>query len=281
MSTPTPGTASLFGEDVGATLVTTLHARAVGAERHGVEGWADPQARAAWNVLDGMARERGITLEDLVLGGGMNTVGTVRRSQDMDARVREFAEDHGRIHVVTLGIGLCNRAARLDDLDASWVGVDSPDVAALRAAVLPDDVTRLVPGSVTDRDWLGEVASDRPTVLVAEGLLMYLTRAQVTQLLTRVGDHFTGPTRLIADLHHPLLVMPRAQIARLTGADYRFGVTSPRALAELVPGWRLVAADPTMARISTSAAVVSRVFGGLSRGQMYGVITIERDRDLP
>lgn len=269
----------MFGNAVGSTLVTALYARARGAESAGVTDWDDPQARQAWEALDVLATEHGITLHDLTLTDTMNVVGTIRRSQDMDARVREFAAQHGHIRVVSLGVGLCNRAARLADLDAEWFGVDSPEVISLRAAVLPHDVTRRASGSVTERGWLSEIEPGPPTVFVAEGLLMYLTRAQTGQLLTRVGDHMTGPTRIVADLHHSLVAKPTAPIAALTGADFHSGTTSPRALAELSPGWRLHATDPTMARISPAAAVVSRIFRAVSGNPMYSVITIERSRE--
>ncbi|NLU73356.1 hypothetical protein HCC61_11820 [Streptomyces sp. HNM0575] len=268
---------ALFGNAVGSTLVTALYARAKGAGLFDVPDWDDPQAREAWSALDAMARERGRRLEDLVLTDVMNVVGTIRRSQDIDARVREFAGEHDGIQVVTLGIGMCNRAARLADLDAAWSGVDNAEVVALRSKLLPDDTTRLIAGSVTEPDWLAGIGPAKPTVLVAEGLLMYLTRPLVGRLLTRVGDHFTGPARLVADVHHAAVALLPSPIGRLTGADFHFGVRSPEAFAHLSPGWHLVGADETMARIRPAAARVSRAFRLVARGLMYGVMTLERD----
>ncbi|WP_070018594.1 class I SAM-dependent methyltransferase [Streptomyces nanshensis] len=269
----------LFGDAVGSTLVTALYARARGAALFDVTDWDDPQAREAWSALDTMGRERGRRLEDLVLTDVMNVVGTIRRSQDIDARVREFAVEHGHAEVVTLGVGMCNRAARLDGLCAEWTGVDNPDVVALRSRILPDDATRLVAGSVTGRDWLAETDPDSPTVLVAEGLLMYLTRPLVTQLLTRIGDHFTGPTRLVADVHHAAVARMPNPIAKRTGAGFHFGATSPQGFARLSPGWRLAGVDETMTRIRPAAARASRVFRTVSRSLMYGVVTIEREQE--
>lgn len=268
---------SLFGDEVGATLVTTLSARATGAKTFGVTDWDDPQARDLWARLETKAAGSGRSLADIVLTGRMDVVGTIRRSQDIDARVRDFAGAHDSVQVVTLGIGLCNRAARLQDLSADWVGIDNQRVIALREELLPDDPTRLVAGSVTERGWLSAVDPGAPTVLIAEGLLMYLDRAQVTQLIGRIGDHFANGTWLVADMHNRLVVRAPATIAKLTGAHYRFGATSPQAFAQLSPGWHLVGVDDVMAQISTPAARASKVAGFLLRGMPYGVVTIERD----
>ena len=53
--------------------------------------------------------------------------------------------------------------------------------------------------SVTDPGWLDEVPAGGRVLIVAEGLLMYLTPADVTELLNRLVDRFdTG--QLLADL---------------------------------------------------------------------------------
>ncbi|WP_168581782.1 class I SAM-dependent methyltransferase [Gephyromycinifex aptenodytis] len=276
MAIPNRAPIDLYGTAVGATLATSLHARAKAGEKYDVGDWRDPQAEEAWAALEQMTRERGGDIHTILQTDQMTLVGTVLRSQAIDERVREFARAHGHVQVVTLGVGLCNRASRLADLDADWIGVDTEGVIALRRKILPQDPTRLVNGSVTQRHWLSEVEPAGPTVIVAEGLLMYLDRPTVTQLLVRLGDHFASPARLIADLHHSLLVLPKAHIAKLTGADFHFGAKSPAAFAQLAPGWRLAATDDTMAPISENAARISKAFATISRGQMYGVVTLDR-----
>ncbi|GAB79383.1 O-Methyltransferase involved in polyketide biosynthesis [Austwickia chelonae] len=268
----------LFGNAVGSTLVTALYARAFGAQMFDVPEWEDPQALQAWQALAPLAAEQGIDLESLVLKEDVNVVGTIRRSQALDSRVCEFVAAHPGAQIVTLGVGLCNRASRLADLDAEWVGVDFPAVVDLRRRLLPEDATRLVAGSATDRPWLSEIDPTRPAVFVAEGFLMYLDRARVTQLLVRISDRMCAPVRVVADMHHSLFVLPTSPITGRTGADYHFGVSSPQAFAELSPGWSLVGADDTMAPIKPSSARISRVFALATKGMAFGVVTIENDR---
>ncbi|KAI0016609.1 hypothetical protein F4780DRAFT_758399 [Xylariomycetidae sp. FL0641] len=49
---------------------------------------------------------------------------------------------------------------------------------------------RLIAASVDEEGWLEEVPADRPTCIVAEGLLMYLSPEQGQSLLNRLVDRF-------------------------------------------------------------------------------------------
>lgn len=276
---PSPETAAgiedFFGGAVSATLVTALHARANGARMFDVPEWHDAQAVRAWGRLGKLAAERGIDLDALVLRDRMSVVGTIRRSQDIDRRTSEFVTRHPEARIVTLGIGLCNRAARLPFPGTRWLGVDTARVTALRRRVLPEDATRLVTGSVARRDWLAECDPARPTVVIAECLLMYLDRPVVMRLLRDIRGHFRAPLRLIVDLHHSFVALAQSPITRITGAWYRFGTMSPRAFSHLVPGWRLVAVDDPLVRVSPEAALFSRTFAMMTGGPAYAVITLE------
>jgi O-methyltransferase involved in polyketide biosynthesis len=49
---------------------------------------------------------------------------------------------------------------------------------------------RMIGSSVTDPQWLDQIPTRRPTLVVAEGLLMYLRESEVRQLLQRLTDRF-------------------------------------------------------------------------------------------
>jgi len=48
----------------------------------------------------------------------------------------------------------------------------------------------MIGSSVTDPHWLDQIATARPTLVVAEGLLMYLRIDEVRELLHRLTDRF-------------------------------------------------------------------------------------------
>ncbi|MHA6805153.1 class I SAM-dependent methyltransferase [Salinifilum ghardaiensis] len=109
------------------------------------------------------------------------------RARCLDTWTARFLAEHPRGQVLHLGCGLDSRPLRVAPPAAvRWVDVDYPDVIDLRERLydLPPPV-ELVPSSVTDPGWWDRVASDRPTLLIAEGLLMYLHPHEVHALLDR------------------------------------------------------------------------------------------------
>jgi methyltransferase (TIGR00027 family) len=126
------------------------------------------------------------------------------RAKQFDDWSAEFLRRHPDAVVLHLGCGMDTRAFRLDPPHTvQWFDVDRPNVIALRRKLYDDrDGYRMIGASVTD-DWLGEVPADRPTLMVAEGLLMYLTEPDVRTLLRNITDRFGGG-ELLFDTTSPL-----------------------------------------------------------------------------
>lgn len=119
------------------------------------------------------------------------------RAATFDAEVRRFLAAHPGGTVVALGEGLETAFWRVDDGSVRWVGVDLPETAVLRRAVLPaHDRHRQVAASVLDDGWTREVPADRGVLVTAQGLLMYLDRADVHALVRRCATAFPGATFL-------------------------------------------------------------------------------------
>jgi O-methyltransferase involved in polyketide biosynthesis len=95
--------------------------------------------------------------------------------------------------VVALGEGLETQFWRVDDGRLRWMGVDLPVVSALRRQVLPAHHRyRQVAGSVLDDGWMNSVDASRGLLITAQGLLMYLQRDQVLDLVARCAARFPG-----------------------------------------------------------------------------------------
>ena len=106
-----------------------------------------------------------------------------------------------------------------------WYDVDYPDVIALRKKLFPTRPRyHLVATSATDPSWLDRIPADRPVLLLAEGISMYLTEREGVALLQRVVDRFrVGRTadRLLQLAHHP--VAEDAQVAAAVRFDALLG----------------------------------------------------------
>lgn len=74
-----------------------------------------------------------------------------------------------------------------------WFDVDLPEVVELRRELYAEsDRYRMIAASVTAQEWLDEIPADRPVLIIAEGLLMYLREREVAQLLRRLTGRFSS-----------------------------------------------------------------------------------------
>jgi O-methyltransferase involved in polyketide biosynthesis len=122
------------------------------------------------------------------------------RSAQFDALITDYLHAHPDAVVLQLGCGLHSRAIRMTAQGVPWFDVDLPNVIALRRQLYSECETyRMVGSSVTDPGWIDELPAGGPVLIVAEGLLMYVTPADVTELLHRLVDRFDNG-ELLADL---------------------------------------------------------------------------------
>lgn len=74
-----------------------------------------------------------------------------------------------------------------------WIDVDLPDVVALRTRLelpRPDDNYELCAADALAPDWLDAVPADRPTLVVAERLVMYFQPEDGFSLIQRLVRRF-------------------------------------------------------------------------------------------
>jgi O-methyltransferase involved in polyketide biosynthesis len=111
------------------------------------------------------------------------------RARTLDGWTRDFLAAHpGETQVLHLGCGLDSRPLRVGVPDGCrWLDVDQPEVIDLRRRLytLPGNVGT-IPSSVTDDGWWERVATDLPTLAIAEGLFMYLPGADVHRVVDRL-----------------------------------------------------------------------------------------------
>ena len=163
------------------------------------------------------------------------------RARMIDDRVRACLQRAPDAVVLHLGCGLATRYERLAPAESvTWFDVDQPPVIALRAHLLGGDTPthRLVAGDVVDPRILDGVPTGRPTLLVAEGLTMYLTPETGGALLARVVDRFggsAGPNGMVFDVFSRLGIRLQVvnSVVRRSGSRLEWGVDDPRALERL------------------------------------------------
>ncbi|MED5815560.1 class I SAM-dependent methyltransferase [Mycolicibacterium sp. 050232] len=165
------------------TAFLTLYARALDSR------WARP-------ILgDTMADETVGQLEYDFAGLGVQTsvvCQSALRAKMLDDRVRAFVAVHPDAVVVDLGGGLDSGVHRISPpVTVDWYSVDLPGISELRDRVIPPlPQAHTVAASLADADWTDPIPSDRPTILVADGLFAFLAEPVVAAIFRRITEHF-------------------------------------------------------------------------------------------
>jgi O-methyltransferase involved in polyketide biosynthesis len=165
------------------------------------------------------------------------------RSAHFDIWADQFLAANPDAVVLHLGCGLDARYFRLEPgPGVDWYDIDYPDVADLRRQLLPQaDHNQVVAASVTDPGWFAEIPTGRPTLMLGEGLTMYLTEADGIALLRRVVEH-CGRGELQFDAFNWLGIKSQWSnaVVRRSGAKLHWGINKPDDILAAVPGTRLL-----------------------------------------
>lgn len=127
------------------------------------------------------------------------------RAKQLDDWCSDFLRRHPDAVVLHLGCGLDGRVFRLAVPESvSWFDLDQPGVIELRHRLYEEtEHYKMIGSSVTDPGWLAGIPAGRPTLVIAEGLLMYVPETEVRLLLQRLTDQF-GCGEMIFDMISPL-----------------------------------------------------------------------------
>jgi O-methyltransferase len=162
----------------------------------------------------------------------------VVRAKAHDDWARSFLAEHPDAVVLHLGCGLDARVHRIDPpATVDWYDLDYPSTIELRRQFLPPrEHYTMIGSSVTDLAWLDRVPHDRPALMIAEGLVPYLTETDVRRLLTCVVDTFpTGQIQLDTVAVWAWRTSRWDPMLRRYGTRFQCGFTDPSTLADWHP----------------------------------------------
>jgi O-methyltransferase involved in polyketide biosynthesis len=192
----------------------------------------DPRAVEVYNALGGSP--------DFLMGmGGTDMFVTAMRVRQFDTFARDFLARNPGGLLVDLGCGLDTRFDRLDNGHMYWLGVDLPEVIALRSKLLPDgERCKTIPQSMLEISWLDEIARfDTPVIFLAEGVFPYFSTADVKPMLMEmvacfpVGELVFDAASLFIARHHNRT----SSVLKRSGTRIRWDAKKPQALES----WRL------------------------------------------
>jgi O-methyltransferase involved in polyketide biosynthesis len=206
------------------TLLVPLACRALESQRPDAL-IHDPRSVQVYTTL-GVDANREMRLN------AMDRTFTVLRNSRFDRYARDFCAV-GPSLVVDIGCGLDTRFDRIDDGRLLWLGLDVPEVIALRRQLIPDHSRSLSLGcSMFVTTWMDQVAlANRRVIFLAEGVFVYFTEAQVRPLIEQLVERFPG-NELVFDVLSSLAVRMHSGHTMLkeTGASLGWAVDDPLSL---------------------------------------------------
>lgn len=258
------------------TLLIPFAARALARRLFPNQGFADPAAEA-------LAARLACDLTPFEVDREMLR-GLVERSLVLDQLLRDFLNHHPEAQVLSLGSGLSTQFERLDNGRLHWVDVDLPEVADLRRTLFPPHSRRhLVVASVAEAGWTSRLGYlHGPTFVVAEGLLMYLERAQVLQLARDLAEMQRGGPVEFAYDYYCVQMVGQAWLSpslRWLGAEFKWGLACSAELSLGEPRWRVIDTYPVMERLGWPYDILWSWFRLFTGVRPYGIAHLRLSND--
>jgi O-methyltransferase involved in polyketide biosynthesis len=222
------------------TMLLTLWGRAAQSQ------WHDPILRDPWaedavRHIDydfAKMEKMGGPFAPFVARWGSTIIAT--RAATFDMLTRGYLADHSDTTVLHLGCGMDSRVFRVNPPDSvAWYDVDYPDVIDVRRSLFPERPAYQMIGSpLDDLRWLSDVPGDHPGLMIAEGVLPYLTEGNVKTVLNALTHHFPSGQMVFDAM--PKLFLNSASTVANTGASYRWALDNPQDIKRLEPKLELV-----------------------------------------
>ncbi|MBN1375558.1 MAG: class I SAM-dependent methyltransferase, partial [Dehalococcoidia bacterium] len=174
------------------------------------------------------------------------------RARQFDEYTQDFLGAHPDGVVVNLGCGLDTRFWRIDNGSVHFYDLDLPGVIELkRKLVSGPDRYHMIASSVLDFKWMDLLKKhgSAPCLFLAEGLLMYLKKDSVRDLILKLKAEFPG-SEMVCEVVHESIVngwLKGAMNMRMQGglhlgrgATFVFGVRDSHEIESWAPGVRLL-----------------------------------------
>lgn len=203
--------------------------------------------------------------------------GVIARTILLDQMVGEFIRENPCGRVVNIACGLDTRFYRLDNGRIRWINLDLPETIDVRRRLLPEEGrVSTIACSAMDERWAREVGPfDGKTLVVIEGLLMYLMEADVRRILSIIERGFDDVVVIAETMSSFIMKHFREKSIEATGARFTWGVRSGADVAALSPGLRWVR-DVSLVEGMKALYPVYRLIGGLVKGFSNQLVILQK-----
>lgn len=220
-------------QGVPETMLQTLYARAAYSKKPNHKFY---DAKAV-EIVSNMNYDFTNASKDAMMSDGV-----IARTILLDRMVGEFVEENPNGTIINIACGLDTRFYRVDNGKIRWVNLDLPETIAVRKRFL-DETGRVstIARSAMDEAWAKDMELPKgKTLVVIEGLVMYLTEQDVKQILSIIDRHFTN-VQIVMETMNPWVVRHmKEKSIDATNSKFTWGLKSGKDLQAIIPNWTWV-----------------------------------------
>ncbi len=212
------------------TMLQTVYARAKESRTRG----AIHDAKAE-ELIDKLDYDFSLADKDAAMHSGV-----IARTIVLDALTQTYLEKHPGAVVVNIACGLDTRCCRVSGY-SHWYNLDLPETIAVRERIMPESgsVSQIAMSAMDD--WGSLIAeAGAPTLVIIEGLTMYLSQADVQRIFAVIAARFESVTVFVETMNPTVVKSFKEKSIEGSNAKFTWGVKDGKALAALLPGFRLV-----------------------------------------
>jgi len=172
----------------------------------------------------------------------------VVRAKQLDEWVEEFLRSNPNAVVLNLGCGLDTRISRINPPSTvSWFDVDFAEVIEERQNFYSNrDGYKMIASSITEPEWLHETPKDRSAIMIADGVVEYLTEERVKELLNRITSYFPRGQIAFDIINSYAMKTGKSRLKERTGAEHKWAVDDVNEVDQLDPKLRRIANLPLL-----------------------------------
>ena len=120
------------------------------------------------------------------------------RTEILDKTAKAFIDKYPTTTIINIGCGLDTRFLRVDNDKIHWYDLDLPEVIIIRKQFFSESERhKMIAKSVFDYSWIDDINTNEHVLIIAEGILMYLTEQEVKDIMGKLADAFNGAEMLL------------------------------------------------------------------------------------
>lgn len=221
-------------QGVPETMLQTLYARAAYSKTANAK-FHDQMAE---QIMSRMEYDFSLAGKDALMSKGV-----IARTILLDRMVEDFIRQNPQATVVNIGCGLDTRVYRLKTPPSvRWYNLDLPETIEVRRQFLTEDGhISMIAKSAMDKSWTAEIAeSTGRTLVILEGLVMYLSEEDVRQILSIISGRFRQAEVFMETMSPWVVKNMKEKSIEATKARFTWGVRSGEELESISPEYTWV-----------------------------------------